>query len=204
MHQPPPDGDPTAALARLAAQVDRIDADLTALRRLRDDVETHTRTLRDLTDLLRRLTPPSAGIGPAKNGEEFIAEWLTLTDPTAAVLWLTRLHGWVREVWNHYERLPACWPWHPDVIAELLACQQVWAAALSEQAPPEWLAGWHDRWRPGAASRIRKAMAACIRAEGLHVAGAARYHPDPAYLDEIAHWWATTHGTHPAPGLTPA
>jgi hypothetical protein len=208
LHQPP--DDQTVALTRLALQVDRLDHQLTGFAELRGDVEAHTRTLRDLNDLVRRLVQrTSATDGGASDDATAattataVAEWLTIVDTRDAIAVLNRLHRWVTDVWVHYSPLPQCWPWHPSVISELLICQQVWAASLSDDVPPEALAAWHDRWRPGVAARIGKTLAGCLRVDDVHVEGATRYHADAAYLDELAAWWAAGHGHTPPPGLTP-
>ena len=213
-------------LVRLVAQVDHLahelDAALPALAGLRVDVDTHTRTLADLTDLLRRLTPdstlpghdtsPPAPTGDTEREADFGAvEWLTITDPAVAVAALPALWVWTRDVFAPYipaaaEGLPGCWPWHPTVVAELLACQAAWASAIHPDAPLEALAGWHDRWRPGTWTRIAPTVKRCARdVDGLHVDANARYAHDPAWLDEYATWWTTTHQHHAGPdtpGLT--
>ena len=202
IHQPR-DPDQAAALTRLAGQVDRLEHQLTDLVVLRADVDAHTRTLSALTDLIRRVTTSNHDDTiPEDLDSEAVADWLTLTDPATAVTCLNRLHRWVTDVWTHYTPIPACWPWHPTVVAELLACQQLWAAALVDGAPAEVIAAWHDRWRPGAAGRVKQTLGGCLRAEPLHVIGATHYCVDLAYLDEVATWWTTSHGHTSPPGLT--
>lgn len=227
--------DETSALARLAAQVDRIERQVSGMATLRADIAQHSEALRRLSDVIayqasrggRRTgagrTPgaaPGGGTsGPGANGagsggaggggaddeESPVREWMTVTDPELAVRWLSELTGWVTRVWSRYQELPECWPWHEGVVAELLASQACWASAVEPDARPESLASWHDRWRPGAASRVAKALTGCIRSGGLHVTGITRWEADPAVLDELAVWWATTHGTEGrAPGLTRA
>ena len=161
----------------------------------------------DLSDLIRRLSATgSAPPGGRDQGDDDaapVAEWLTVTDPELAIGWLNRLQQWIRDVWNHYTPVTRCWPWHPHAIAELLACQAAWSAASAAEAPPDALATWHDRWRPSTATRVGKVLTGCERTGGLHVIGITRWTFDPACLDEIAEWWATTHGrTAQAPGLT--
>jgi hypothetical protein len=197
-----------AALTRLAAQVDRLDRhliDRTAdLDKLRDDVDAHSRTLADLADLVRRLH----AVDPGRDDtpvEEAAPDWLTVTDIDLAIGWLQSLVVWTRSVWTQYRPLPGCWPWHPPVVAELLVCHHVWVAASVQGMPAEALATWHDRWRPGVARRLDGQLAACERAHSRHVtAGGQAWAYDAAVVDELAAWWATTHGTSsiPAPGLT--
>jgi len=212
-----PDGRDEQALRRLVEQVDRLDHQVEDLTALKSDVDTHTRTLADLTDLLRRVTAdgPAAGGGAneAEDADPPVMEWLTVTDPEVAVRFLNDLSVWVRDVFGRYvpggSVLAPCWPWHPVAIAELLACQAAWIAAVHPKAPLEALAGWHDRWRPGTWHRVTKLLARCERdVDHLHIEGSARHRFDLAYLDELAEWWATTHGAgaepvEPGVGLAP-
>ena len=200
IHRPPTDGTGDGqgdgpeerALRRLVDQVDRLAHQVQDLTALRSDVDTHTRTLADLTDLLRRLRAGHADTGATATDEPAegpVMEWLTLTDAEVAVRFLADLSVWARDVFTPY--VPAgsvfapCWPWHPTAVAELLACQGAWIAAVHPQAPLESLAGWHDRWRPGTWQRIYKLLARCERdVDGLHIDGSARYRFDPAYLEQ--------------------
>jgi hypothetical protein len=200
-----------AAVIRLARQVDQLQHDVTELVGLRADVDAHSRALTDLADLLRRVTTDTSlegavGATPtASEGEaESTPEWLTITDPELAVTLLGALDQWTRDVWLHYHPLTVCWAWHPNVVAELLSCQQLWAEAIAPGAGAGGLGAWHDRWRPGTATRITRALTACERTDGAHVTGpSTRWSVDAAVLDELAVWWATTHGaTSPPPGLS--
>jgi hypothetical protein len=208
-------GDRAEPLVRLAAQVDRLAHELATvvetLPGLRGDVDTHTRTLADLTDLLRRVTSTTGQGGdrrgssdPSTEAELAAPEWMTVTDPQDAIGWLSALTVWVRDVFARYASVAPCWPWHPPVVAELLACQAAWVAATHPDAPLEALAGWHDRWRPGTTTRVTKALTGCERTDRLHVEGVIRYDFDLSRLDEYAFWWSATHhgdGSQ-APGLT--
>jgi hypothetical protein len=201
-----------AAVARLAGQVDRIDRQVSDhavdVRRLREDVDAHSRSISDLADLVRRVRTASSST-PSSGKDDLdeappVPEWLTVTDPELAVAWLGGLVVWTADVWARFRVLPGCWPWHPTVVAELLVCQHVWMTATTPGMPPEVLATWHDRWRPGTVRRIDHVLAACDRAHGRHVTtGGQQWTYDPAVVDELADWWATTHGSTPPPGLTP-
>jgi hypothetical protein len=201
------------ALVRMAGKLDRLERNLADLAPLRAQVEAHTRTLADLADLIRRISsahaaaaaPESSAPAATDPDEGVPPEWLTVTDPAQAVLWLADLDQWTRDVWVQYQPIPPCWPWHPSIVAELLTVRVTWAAATAAGASPADLGTWHDRWRPGTAHRISKWMAGCERSGGQHVTGPGiRWDIDRSVLDEIAEWWATTHGTIPAPGLTQA
>jgi hypothetical protein len=202
-------GEDDGRLARLAAQVDRLDQQLTGLAGLRADVDAHTSAITRLAETLGRSAKSRPGdqADAAAGGEASgVREWMTVTDPAAAVKWLDELAVWIRRVWTRYQRLAVCWVWHPVVVAELLAVQASWTAATGEDASADGLSAWHDRWQPGAATRVGRQLAGCERSDGLHLDGATKYRPDPAVLDEVAAWWATTHGAdpdQPSPGLTP-
>ena len=203
----PPDGD--GGLARLIGKVDRLERSVADLASLRADVEAHSRSLADLATAIRVTRTPEAvetseAPSPAPPMTKDTApDWLSVTDPRQAIAWLDGLDVWVRQVWTRYGRIPPCWPWHPDVVAELLVCAHVWAGAVLPGNGPEPLAAWHDRWRPGAAHRVNKALTGCERADGEHVDGPGpRWVIDLTMLDEVALWWATTHGSTPPPGLT--
>jgi hypothetical protein len=194
-----------AAVIRLAGQVDRLQHDVAELVALRSDVESHSRSLADVAELLRRLrAEPSAGGGAALDDDAVPPpEWLTVTDPGEAVDLLCGVDQWIRDVWAHYHQLVACWAWHPSVVAELLTCQLLWNEAVALGASPGALGAWHDRWRPGTAQRVSRALMACERSDGAHVTGpGAWWAIDVTVLDELAVWWATTHGSTPPPGLT--
>lgn len=204
--------DVDAAVIRLARQVDQLQHQVTDLAtsngELGADVATHGRGIRDLADLIRRTSSQPLASVPDLGDEEQVPppEWLTVTDPVLAVEWLSALDQWARDVWRHFHPLVACWPWHPGVVAELLTCRLLWDEAIAPGAGPGGLGAWHDRWRPGAHRRIDRDLTACER-DGAHIEGPQHqsWTADPSHLDELAVWWATTHGGGPvgsAPGLT--
>ena len=89
-------------------------------------------------------------------------------------------------------------------LAELLVVRHLWHHAIQD-ADPSALAAWHDRWRPSAVQRVGRLMGGCERAEGHHKIGGLEHTYDPSCLDELAAWWATTHGkdrTQPPPGIS--
>jgi hypothetical protein len=194
-----------AAVIRLAGDVDRLRHDVDELAALRGDVDSHSRSLGDLAEVLRRLRTESSGGSTSPTDDEAVPppEWLTVTDPGEAIDLLCDLDQWIRDVWRHYHQLVTCWAWHPSVVAELLTCRLLWSEAVAVGAAAGALGAWHDRWRPGAAQRISRALMACERTDGAHVTGpGAWWSVDVAVLDELAVWWATTHGSTPPPGLT--
>ena len=147
-----------------------------------------------------------AGAEEPGGAEVLASAWLTVTDPALAIQWLADLSVWVPAVWQPHllTKTPGCWPWHPAVVAELLVVHDLWDDALRDEGPAA-LAAWHDRWRPTAARRVTSLMAGCERAEGHHKIAGKEHTYDLAYLDELAEWWATTHGTDPTqtpPGIS--
>ena len=138
--------DESGALARLAAQIDRIERDVNALRVLRADVTQHGEALRRLSDAVARQAEGrgrrgrdarrDGAVDPDGGEPVAVPEWMTVTDPALAVRWLSELAGWVTRVWSRYQELPECWPWHPSVVAELLACRRCWLAAVGSDAQP--------------------------------------------------------------------
>ena len=223
----------TKTLARLATDVANVRDQVALLADLPAVVASHGRAIADLSGLARSTATlaesgiflareagsDGAGPGGADNDTAVDPEdvgpvdpppsWLSVTDPALAVAWLDELAIWVPAIWQPYlqTKTPDCWPWHPDIVAELLIVQYQWVAATADGAGPDPLAIWHDRWRPGAAARVMKRMAGCERAFGNHKGDSSgrEYRYDVAFLDEVAEWWATTHGADPkspAPGLT--
>ena len=181
------------------------------------DVAAHGRAIDDLAQALRRL-PLTESTGttavPAKPGptpvldDELVPAWLAVTEPAIAIRWLNELTLWVPRVWFRFQgaRLPACWPWHPAVVSELLVAQHFWLVAIAPGQSVAALAGWHDRWRPGAMTRTGKVMTGCERGRGCHVDIAGHHFRfDLSRLEELAEWWALGDNPHvdDAPGLTP-
>jgi hypothetical protein len=206
------------ALSGFAKQLDSIRHEIKALAGLRADVAAHSRALALLARTATQHDDTDEGVPPALSRRETSSAeagpgdvpapaWLTVADPAVAVAWLCELSVWVPAVWQQYLQTatPGCWPWHPAVVAELLVVRQQWAGATVHGVGPDPLAAWHDRWRPDAAVRVHRAMGGCERAYGAHKDREGKeYAYDLACLDEVAHWWATTHGSDPAwpvPGL---
>ncbi|MGL4743728.1 MAG: hypothetical protein ACRCXL_04990, partial [Dermatophilaceae bacterium] len=143
-----PTGDSAAALARLASQVDRVEQQLVRVAAVEHDVKLHGSAITRLADLLSTSVHPSPHPGPqpralpgrpGEQGEDLPPEWLTAHDPVAAAVWLLATTQWVQSVWTQYTALTACWPWHPPVVAELMACRESWRAATAEDASPDGL-----------------------------------------------------------------
>lgn len=207
--------DVESALARLAQRVDSLGHDLADLATVRPVIESHGRAIAHLSELITAGGPAGGSGEGLDHGEDDetdchaapAPEWLTVTDPAQAIAWLAGLTRWVPRVWSRYpsSRMTACWPWHPAIVAELLVSQYLWADAAAPGNGADRLAAWHDRWRPAAAVRITRSLSGCERGSGCHVNPAGHHFTyDPAYLDELAEWWALNdlHDLDAAPGLT--
>ena len=209
--------DHSQALQRLGRDVELLRQDVARVSELSDAVTAHGRSIDQLAALVSQqawlveggaIVARDAGTTPAAGDDEPPAPaWLTIEDPALAITWLNELTVWIPRVWQPYlqTKTPDCWPWHPAVVAEVLVVFHQWQAACLDGTGPDALASWHDRWRPGAAKRTTTAMAGCERSYGRHKVIGVEYAYDLACLDELAEWWAATHGTdadRPAPGLT--
>lgn len=194
-----PDIASAAAVAGLASEVE-------ALRRAVDPIPSRVADLARLTaDLgaqVRDLAvAPKAGAMPS---------WLVApTDRDIVRLLLGELDAWLRVVLLRYsdaaQTVPECWPWHPDVVEELLWLMHAWLAAYQgEKASPALVGDWHDRYRPGVVRRVKGLAGTCSLEVHLD-------RPDrqphayvlrrPDAVEVIAQWWAAARAARaPEPG----
>ena len=210
---PPPssdEGPSSSAVAGLAREVE-------TLRRRLDQLQVLPQRIEQLAELLARqaetLAAPVAPAAPAPTS------WLDLpTDPhrpaesssaarDAAEL-LTVLAGWVSGVYLRYpdaaQTLPECWPWHPEVVEELLWLHTAWLAAHQPMPSSTAVGDWHDRQRPGVVRRIRDYAGLCSLEQhqpGTDQHTPVRVAPITDALPAIAGWWATRR-TDPPPAPT--
>jgi hypothetical protein len=195
-----PDPDPADVLAALARQVDRLQhADVAELRARLGAV---TVTLANLAGQVADLADARADARPP------IPSWLgsiaaggaPFTPATAAVL-LDELIGWLAAVYVRFADggLPECWPWHPDVVEELLWLREAWQAAYRGPGASVQRAGdWHDRQRPGVARRVHAAAGDCSLREHLDPATAPAV-PTADAAEAIGTWWGGARGPAPEP-----
>jgi hypothetical protein len=138
-----------------------------------------------------------------------VQSWLTITDPDAARVLFAELVDWLGMVYVRYPDgdLCDCWAWHPAVVTELLGLRAMWLAAHEgEKASAAAVMDWHERHRPGVVQRVDKWLRMC--GLGNHTADKpAAYQPahvpGAAMVDDLAAWWACTHGTTVAPSPAP-
>lgn len=216
-------------LDRLEAHIDGMDRDVTALGRGLGGVSA---VLHDLTatldDRLNRLDPidsPDGEPAPlprcwvdAAGGHPDHDEHAHHADAAeAAAEWLLDVHAWVAERWDLITagvHLPACWPWHPRAVTELLALQGAHAAAY--QLGPLVVVDFEHRHLPDGIEVLGRILAGCSRA-GTHVDAAGAHLTTPATtgpdgrpspdgeqaLIDLAHWWVSDRAERPAaaPGI---
>lgn len=117
--------------------------------------------------------------------------------PDAAEL-MSDLTDWVDRVLMNYPRAAtvlqaACWPYHPDVVEELLALAGAWREAVKGSGKP--LAEWHDRFLPGVITRIAVTLGGCSLAEHTNHRGTPAAPAELASAAEtVAEWWQATRG----------
>ena len=124
---------------------------------------------------VERLAELAGAAGPAaRPGSVYPRNWATMSDEDSAKA-LRYLARWVTTIlfatYPHVsEVMPACWPAHAAVVAELdwlcWAWEEVWAVGARPAARDA--ADWHDRWLPGVLQRVRPLLTAC-QDQGEHV-----------------------------------
>ncbi len=193
-----------------ATSVGGLARDLDALRRDVTGLAGLSRRVEQLTQMLTQLA--QATTAAADSGQDSaVASWLDVApdphDPGEAEQMLGRLAPWVAGVFLRYPdaEIPDCWLWHPEIVEELLWLHQAWLAAYADGARVTAAADWHDRYRPGAAARIKTYAQHCALED--HQPGkvrhrAARTAPVLDALPVIAAWW-TTDRSKPAPAPSP-
>ena len=188
----PSDGAP-AAVAGLVREVEALRRAVEPLRGLPDRVDDLTRLSTDLANAVAALT--------ARRAAAPCPSWLVLpADSDLAVQVLDELAGWLRLVYLRYpdaaDSLPECWPWHPDVVEELLWLMHAWSAAYQgAQAAVALVGDWHDRQRPGVVRRVRQSAGSCSFENHQSRPGwprrpsAAPTVPGVEHLAVVGGWW---------------
>lgn len=200
-----------AACRALSREVDRIAALAGGVTGAEESAAAAHRAILGLNQAVTALTDQVKALGEAgtENGKKPKKSarryWLTATDPDAAAAELTALAEWVAAVYLRFPRvdLTDCWTWHETVVAELYALQQAWLEALDgETGSAARVVDWHERHRPGVVLRVRTELAECsLERHGPtgNLAHRPPRVPGTGLAEEVARWWAETHGATAAP-----
>ena len=165
---------------------------------LREEVAGTSQQLASLTKRVKKLE---------ERAEQAQKDWFTVTDAETAHRWLTDLQTWVDRVYTpHFDewKLNACWPWHPPVVADLLALQAHYTWAYKQLVPTpvahrraQWFGRNRTLLRPDDGGD-RGIMPMCKG--GKHWNDGAMVEPNPAALPDYVQWWVTRAAGNP-PGL---
>jgi hypothetical protein len=158
--------DPVAALAaqleELRGQLARYTGETGQLRaRLNEDSGQVLMLRLEIKQLAEKI---EAAIGRRNTDEPPAPYWLGLSREEHGAR-LAELRGWVDRVGlvqypGYFERLPACWPNHPEAVTELSNVMTEWARVYSDPGNRDLAAAliWHDRWLPGVLARLTAAV----------------------------------------------
>lgn len=202
-----PNTDPGLRLAKqVSGNLDALDVRVTeaeaGLRKLKGDVDALAVAVRmDLKSAVR--TPPGQRGKAAEDDEEFEGQpnWLEMASPAEAQTTLESAVAWHRRVLVHLDAgLHPCWPWHPNLVAEVLALGELYVWSYAQENPKEvgaffahFLATFRNR------SRAFFERAQCSAT--YHQAGGRSWRVDQGAVGEYARWWAGDRQDTP-PGLT--
>lgn len=197
MNEPEPDYASNAALAGLAGEVEQ-------LRRRLEPVEQLPARVQQLADVVDGVADKVTSLADRSQATA-VPSWLMApADAEEARETLDELTVWLQQVFLRYTdaaaALPECWPWHPDVVEELLWLMHAWLKAYQGEAASISLAGdWHDRSRPGVVKRIKSSAGTCSLENHTPPAGPAQV-PAMDAVEGIAEWWgADRDGPAPEP-----
>jgi hypothetical protein len=204
-----------STLGALASEVERLQRRLEAqqaeVTQAQQSADHAHRVLIDIVDRVKDLADQQTPAQQPDAAAGAPVSWLTIEDAAAARVALGDLVDWLTHVYANYpgavEALGECWPWHPAAVEELMALRAGWLAAYTgPDATAARALDWHDRHLPGVQRRLRAALADCSTAAHHRGGRADQLRPTiPAtnHLNQLANWWATSHGTTGAPPPTP-
>jgi hypothetical protein len=175
------DGDTVRAVV---GRVDRLEADLSKL--------NHT---------VAGLGSAVKGLLAQKQDQAVQPDWLTVDKPAVALTMLLATVDWTdRQGATLGLKVQPCWPWHPQLVATLLAAGQHHHAVYHGPSPIA-VTDFLTRYLPAIAKQLREAQGSCR--EAIHLVAGEKYVVHRDQLPELARWWATDRAGL-APGLTPA
>ncbi|MFC6156112.1 hypothetical protein [Kribbella jiaozuonensis] len=188
------------AVAALARELEKLSREVQALKggmRQTASKGTVTELAKVVENLSETVMKVAAGGGKKASEQDPVRSWLRLPeDETAAQEVLSELVPWMQTVYLRYgdarETLPPCWPWHPEIVEELLWLMDAWFAAFyGPDASLRLVGDWHDRQRPGVMRRVAIYSTACDLPTHLDEAGQpATALPLIDQLDPFVTWWA--------------
>jgi hypothetical protein len=205
MPTPPSANDPAEVLSQLAHIGRRLDtADRRAgvqerlNRELQDTIaalaEGHGE-VEDLKQIVAGLSENVAAlaesVNPAGDPGPPVVSFMLERNQEIATLAAADLEMWLAEVYQQYpDPLPACWPYHPWVVEELLALRRAHHAAYKPKAPRHLDVDWHANDRPGVVERIQRGVR-CLNLEDHFDAQPAPGVPLRGALRRIVEVWVT-------------
>src|SRR4051812_1438160 len=179
----PPQIDESTVRA-VVGRVDRVESDLTKL----------SSTVTGLSGAVKRLLT-------AEQERSRQPEWLSVDKPAVAEAVLLATAEWTDRYGSTLGLRPQpCWPWHPHLVAVLLAAAQHHSAVYAGPSPVA-VTDFLTRYLPAIAKQLRDAQGSCR--EAIHLDAGEKYVVHRDQLPDLARWWATDRAGL-APGLTPA
>jgi hypothetical protein len=179
--------DPTAALAaqleELRGQLARYTGETGHLRaRLNEDSGQVLMLRLEIKQLGEKIEAAIA----RRNTDEPPAPYLLGLSKEEYRIWLAELRAWVNRVGRgqypgYFEKLPECWPNHPEAVTELSNVMTEWSRVYSDPGNRDLAAAlvFHDRWLPGVLSRLLAAVkcdaAGCRRLQKPYERAPPRY-----------------------------
>jgi hypothetical protein len=158
--------DPVAALAaqleELRGQLARYTGETGHLRaKLAEDSGQVVMLRLEIKQLAEKI---KAAIGRRNADEPPAPYWLGLSRDEYGTR-LAELRGWVDRVGlvqypGYFEKLPPCWPNHPEAVTELSNVMTEWVRVYGDEENRDLAAAlwWHERWLPGVLSRLTAAV----------------------------------------------
>lgn len=175
----------------LGVLVDRLDGVDVTLVRHGADIEKTQKDVDSLTASVARMQ------AQADKGQP---DWLKIADPDEAETWLTGALVFVERYLMPMDvDLPACWPWHPFLVSEIIALAEQRDLAYAGTADK--VSDYHARWLKTFKDRVGNAKReGCGRITHADRDG-TKYDIDRSRVREYARWWATDR-VSPPPGLS--
>jgi len=157
---------------------------------------------------LAKLNVTVAGLGNAVKGllaqkqeQAKQPDWLSVDKPAVAEAMLLGTLEWTERYGVTLGlKLQPCWPWHPHLVATLLAATQHYHAVYNGPAPIA-VTDYLTRYLPAIAKQLREAQGSCR--EAIHLVAGEKFVVHRDELPSLARWWATDRAGL-APGLAPA